>query len=389
MDERLKFVADVRRGDFTFSELCRVYGVSRKTGYKWLSRYEAVGPPGLLELSRAPHHRPDAIEDDVIQLVLAVRKRWPTWGARKILAKLDEQRLGIRLPAASTVALLLAKHGFVHRRRKRYCAPPSGGPFARCDAPNDLWCADFKGRLILGNQHVCHPFTLSDANSRYLLRCEALSRTTSDHVQPLFESAFREFGLPHVIRTDNGPPFSTVTVGGLSRIAVWLVKLGVRPERIDPGKPTQNGRHERIHRTLQEETARPPARNLAAQQRAFDEFRRCYNIERPHEALGQKPPATRYEASPRSYPIRPKSPEYGPNVEVRSVHYRGYIKWRGAEVYLSETLQGEPVALEEADDGWTVRYGPLLLGTIDAKNRFRRPTRPRPGGRKVSPMSSD
>jgi transposase InsO family protein len=389
VDERLKFVAEVRRGEFTLSELCRAYGVSRKTGYKWVARYETAGPAGLLELSRAPHHRPDAVADDVVQLVLAVRKRWPTWGPRKILAKLEEQQLGIRLPAASTVALILGKHGFVHRRRRRYCAPPGGGPFARCDAPNDVWCADFKGRLILGNKHVCHPFTLSDANSRYLLRCEALSRTTSDHVQPLFESAFREFGLPLVIRTDNGPPFSTVTAGGLSRIAVWLVKLGVRPERIEPGKPTQNGRHERIHRTLREEAANPPAANMAAQQRAFDEFRRVYNNERPHEALGQKPPFTRYETSPRPFPARLKSPEYGPNAEIRSVHYRGYIKWRGGEVYLSETLQGEPVALEEVEGGWSVKYGPLLLGRIDAKNRFRRLKRARPGGRKVSPMSSD
>ncbi len=381
VDERLKFIADMKRGDLTMVELSRIYGVSRKTAYKWVGRYETSGPEGLLELSRAPHHRPCAVADDVIELVVAVRRRYPTWGARKILATLERQRLGIRLPAASTVAKLLERRGLVRRRRRRYRAPPYGGPFAECNRANDVWCADFKGRLTLGNERACHPFTLSDAYSRYLLRCEGLSRTTVNMVQPIFESAFREYGLPAAIRTDNGPPFSTVTAGGLSRLAIWLVKLGVRPERIEPGRPTQNGRHERIHKTLKEETAIPPAASMILQQRRFDEFRRVYNDERPHEALGQKPPAEFYAPSSRLFPARLHEPEYGPNAEVRRVRYHGYVKWRGAEVFISETLRGEPVGIEHVtEERWTVRYGPLLLGHLDPRNRLQRP-RERRGAR--------
>jgi putative transposase len=373
VDERLKFIADWKRGELSMTELSRVYGVSRKTAYKWLGRYQTDGPVGLVEVSRAPRHRPWAVEDAIAECLVGVRKKHPTWGARKIIAFLERQRLGVRLPAASTVAEILSRRGLVRRRRRRYCAPAYAGPFATCAAPNDVWCADFKGRLVLGNKHACHPLTLSDAYSRYLLRCEGLSQTYCDVVQPIFESAFREYGLPLVIRTDNGPPFSTITAGGLSRLAIWFVKLGVRPERIQPGKPTQNGRHERIHKTLKEETAQPTAATMAAQQRKFDEFRRVYNDERPHEALGQTPPADCYRSSPRVYPARIREPEYGPNHEVRRVRHDGGLKWRGSQVFVSETLRGEPVGIELAgDDQWAVRYGPLLLGHIDAKNRFRR-----------------
>lgn len=388
VDERLKFIADWKRGEASMVELSRVYGVSRKTAYKWLGRYEDSGPEGLLEASRAPRHRPWAVGDEVVELVVGMRKRFPTWGARKILAKLERQRLGIRLPAASTVAEILSRRGLVRRRRRRYSAPPYGGPFTDCKQPNDVWCADFKGRLVLGDEHACHPFTLSDAFSRYLLRCEGLSRTTTNVVQPIFESAFREHGVPAAIRTDNGPPFSTVTVGGLSRLAIWLVKLGVRPERIEPGKPTQNGRHERIHKTLKEETATPTAASMTAQQRRFDEFRKVYNDERPHEALGQRPPADVYRPSPRPFPTRLREPEYGPNAEVRRVRYHGYVKWRGAEVFVSETLRGEPVGIEQVtEEQWTVRYGPLLLGRLDADNHLHRPRKSWRVAGEVLPMS--
>jgi putative transposase len=377
VDERLKFIADWKRGEFAMSELARMYGVSRKTVYKWLGRYGRDGPMGLLEVSRAPHHRPDAVADDVVELLVAMRKKRPTWGARKILAALERQQLGVRLPAASTVAEILSRRGLVRRRRRRYRAPGYGGPFASCAAPNDTWCADFKGRLMLGNKHVCHPLTLSDAYSRYLLRCEGLSRPDFSAVQPIFESAFREYGLPLSIRTDNGPPFATVTVGGLSRLAIWLVKLGVAPERIEPGKPTQNGRHERIHRTLKEETATPPAASMPAQQRRFDEFRRVYNDERPHEALGQTPPAECYGPSPRPFPTKLCEPAYGANVEVRRVRHDGSVKWRGGQVFVSETLRAEPVGIEQTEEEQrAVRYGPLLLGCLDAKNRLRRPRDP-------------
>lgn len=376
----MKFIADWKRGELSMTELSRMYGVSRKTVYKWLGRYQRDGPVGLLEASRAPLHRPDAISEDVVELVIAARKLQPTWGARKLLEVLEGQRLGIRLPAASTVAEILRRRGLARRRRRRYCAPAYQGPFASCSGPNDTWCADFKGRLILGNKHACHPFTMSDAYSRYLLRCEGLSVTHFSNVQPIFESAFREYGLPLAIRTDNGPPFATVTAGGLSRLAIWFVKLGVTPERIEPGKPTQNGRHERIHRTLKEDAATPPAHSMAAQQRRFDEFRRVYNEERPHEALGQTRPGDCYTRSPRPFPTKLREPEYGPNVEVRRIRHDGMMKWAGGQVFVSETLRGEPVGIEKTgEEQWTLRYGPLLLGWLDTKNRLRRPRAPSRG----------
>jgi transposase InsO family protein len=373
VDERLKFIADWQRGGLTVTELSRVHGVSRKTAYKWLARYTVSGPVGLLEQSRAPHTRPWAVVDDVVELVVGVRKRHPTWGARKILAALERERLGVRLPVASTVSEILDRRGLVRHRRRRYRAPPYGGPFVDCQRPNDVWSADFKGTLLLGNKHACHPFTLSDNASRYLLRCEGLSRTGASEVQPILESAFTEFGLPLAIRTDNGPPFATIAVGGLSRLAIWLVKLGIRPERIEPGKPTQNGRHERLHKTLQEETARPTADTMSGQQRKFDEFRRVYNEDRPHEALGQHPPASVYRPSLRPYPARLREPEYGPEEQTRRIRYHGCMKWRGTEVFVSESLRGEPVGIKQtADDRWSVLYGPLVLGQLGPDNKLHR-----------------
>ncbi len=377
MDERGKLIVDWQRGGMSVTELARVYGVHRKTVHKWIRRYEAGGLEGLFEQSRAPRHRPRSVTEEVTELLVQLRRRHPTWGARKLLAVLERQQLGLRLPAASTVSAMLDRRGLVTRRRKRYQAPPFTGPFATCRQPNDVWSADFKGRLILGDRHVCHPFTLSDNASRYLLRCEGLSRTADPDVRPLFESAFREFGLPLAIRTDNGPPFSSVAVGGLTRLAIWLVKLGIRPERIQPGKPTQNGRHERIHKTLQEETASPPAETSSLQQQRFDIFRKVYNEDRPHEALDQRPPAEVYRPSPRPFPARLREPEYGPSAEVRRVRDHGSIKWRGDELYISEALEGEPVALEDtAEEQWRLQYGPLLLGIIDGKNVLHRPKGP-------------
>lgn len=393
MDERLKFVAEARCRVDSIADLAREYGVSRKTAYKWLGRYQELGAAGLLERSRAPHARPWALSEDLAEVIVALRKKRPTWGPRKLLAALERERLGVRLPAASTVAELLSRRGLVAHRRRSRRTPLYQGPFSSCRAANQVWCADFKGHFFLGNNHVCHPLTITDAFSRYLLRCEGLTRTVEPAVREHFDAAFREFGLPEAIRTDNGVPFSSIAAGGLSRLSIWWIKLGIRPERIEPGKPTQNGRHERFHRTLQQETASPPAANMAAQQRSFDAFRVVYNDERPHEALGQQTPASRYAPSARPYPVRLREPDYGDDAEVRRVRYSGQVKWQGREVFVSETLAGEPVGITAVDDRrWEVRYGPLLLGQIDEKGRF---SRPRPGRSasarqhevKVSPMS--
>jgi transposase InsO family protein len=304
--------------------------------------------------------------------VVDARKRHPTWGPRKLLFELERRYPRLRLPASSTVGQILKRQGLVLRRRARRKAAPYTAPFVGCDAPNAVWCADFKGSFALGNGRRCNPLTISDAYSRYLLRCEGLSRTDHSCVQPIFESAFCEFGRPLAIRTDNGPPFATVAAGGLSALAIWWIKLGIRPERIAPGKPQQNGRHERMHRTLKQDTTKPPARTLPEQQLRFDRFRRVYNDDRPHQALGMKPPATAYDSSSRPYPIKLREPEYPTNFSVRSVNHKGLLKWKGRMIYLAETLALEHVALEEVDDDeWRVYFADVPLGVL-GEGRFRR-----------------
>ena len=287
----------------------------------------------------------------------------------------------------------MARAGLVRRRRPRYAPAPYTAPFAGCTAPNAVWCADFKGGFGLGNGRRCNPFTLSDAYSRYLLRCEGLSRMDESVVRPLFESAFAQFGRPQAIRTDNGPPFATVAAGGLSRLAIWWLKLGIRPERIAPGQPQQNGRHERLHRTLKADATRPPARTLVEQQRVFDRFRCVYNEERPHEALGNQPPLACYVPSARPYPIRLREPRYPATFQLRRVRRDGLVNWKTQALYLAETLAGETVGFEEIDnDAWRVYFADVPLGILE-DHRFRRvrasrPTRhrPQPSEDKVLPM---
>ena len=378
MEERLKFVLAMELGEVAVAELCRRYGVSRKTGYKWWHRYRASGISGLAPLSRAPRHHPQAVSAAVREAVLALRHKEPSWGPKKVRAYLERHRPEVRWPARSTIGELFRRQGLVVARRRRLRAPPRSLPFGTCDTANDVWCIDFKGWFRCGDGSRCEPLTLLDASSRYLLRCQALARNDGSHVWPLLEAAFREYGLPLALRSDNGPPFASVAAGGLSPLAVKLVKAGVMPERIDPGQPQQNGRQERFHLTLSQETARPPARSLRAQAARFEDFRRHYNETRPHEALGQTPPAEHYHASPRAYSGRLREPAYGDDWEVRRVRRNGEIKWRGVNVYLSESLRGEQVGLEEVEDGTRHLYfGPVLLGRLDSAARFHRPKRRR------------
>jgi transposase InsO family protein len=394
MDERAKLCFELDDGVDTVVELSRRYGVSRKTLYKWLARYKDEGVDGLRDRSRAPHRREHALSEEVVDLFVAERKRRPSWGPKKLLRVLSLRHPTLVMPARSTVAALLAKRGLVAGSRRPKRAPTYEGPFSTCQAPNELWCADFKGGFRVRDGHRCNPFTLTDAHSRFLIRCEGLGRIHEGAVRPLFESAFREFGLPDAIRTDNGPPFASRSVGGLSKLAIWWVKLGIRPERIEPGKPTQNGRHERMHRTLKQEVVSPTAATMAVQQRRLDAFRKSFNEERPHEALGQDMPAQHYKPSARRYPTKLREPEYNPDIEVRRVRRTGEIKWRGETVYLSETLVGEPVGIEEVTSGrWAVRFGPISLGVLDERGVFHRPGRGRrPWGRgthQLSPMLMD
>ena len=381
MDERTQFIARVLKGEDEMTALCREYGISRKTGYKWVGRYRCEGATGLRERSHAPLRHGQAHDVAVVQAVLELRERWRYWGPKKLRVKLDELHPELPVPAASTIGDWLRRDGLVGRARRRRHCPPYTQPFAAVAAANDVWCTDFKGWFRTTDGRRCDPFTLSDAHSRYLLRCQAVARPDEAHVRPIFEAAFQEHGLPLAIRSDNGPPFASPGVGGLSRLAVWWIKLGIRPERIVAGKPQQNGRHERMHRTLKQETAAPPAVSLAAQQQRFDDFRDVYNRERPHEALGQKAPASLYQPSPRRYPDRIEDPHYDRDVAVRRVRSNGQIKWAGELIFVGEVLIGEPVGVVETEGGdWLVRYADVDLGYIHPQ-RCRLSPRPVRGAR--------
>ncbi len=368
MNEKVLFIADVQNEELTFSEACRRRGISRKTGYQLWQRYQAEGSSGLQPRSRAPLHHPNAVDEAVIAQLLAARRRHPSWGPRNLLdwlARREPQRLW---PAASTVGEILARHGLIPPRRRRRRGPAYSQPLVQADRPNALWCADFKGQWRLGNGTWCYPLTVSDSYSRSLLLCRGLTSTHGAPVRAWMERLFRERGLPLAIRTDNGSPFASVGLGGLSRLSVWWVRLGIWPERIAPGHPEQNGRHERLHRTLAAATVAPLAHDLAAQQRRFERFGAEYNQERSHQALGRRTPAEVYQCSRRPYPRRLPPVEYPHHYEVRRVHRAGDIRWRGRSLYVSEALGGEAVGLEQIDEAcWRLYYGMLPLGTFDTR----------------------
>lgn len=375
VEERMRFVIAVEKREESFAAICRRFGVSRKSGYKWLARYEEESIEGLSDRSRAPHDHPNAIGEDVFAECLELRRAHPSWGPVKVRASLERRYPSQDWPAVSTIGALFDREGLTVKRKLRRRSPPSSAPFAHCGAANDVWCIDFKGWFLTGDGSRCEPLTLSDACSRYLLRCQPLRRTDTEHVWPVLDAAFREFGLPLNLRSDNGSPFASRGVGGLSRLSVKLIKAGVTPERIAPGKPQQNGRHERMHLTLLKEAATPPARTLREQIRRLQAFQRLYNEQRPHQALGNATPADRYTASARHYHGVLREPDYGSHI-VRRVRHNGEIKWDGHTIYIGEALIGEPVGLVEDDDGsWTVSYGPTELGMI--KHRADRLTKPK------------
>jgi transposase InsO family protein len=369
LEQRIKFVREIETSEESFSTICAQYHVSRVTGYKWWQRYQERGQEGLLELSRAPHRVEHGLQNVIKELILEGRRLHPSWGPRKLLAWLKIKYPRQAWCAASTVGELLRREGLsVARVYRRRCAPRLE-PLEPCERPNQVWCTDFKGWFYLGNGRRCEPWTLSDGYSRYLLRVEALARPRLSLVQRGFEGAFGEYGLPEVIRNDNGRPFAGLGLGGLSKLSVWWIKLGIRPERIRPGNPQENGRHERMHLTLLE-AIRPPAINLRAQQGCFQAFQQEFNTERPHEALGQQTPASVYQPSLRPYPARLPKVEYEGGVVVKRVHAHGDINWNGHRLFVSEALGGEDVGFELIDDGiWLVRFGTTRLGTLDEKRR--------------------
>ena len=382
--ERERFIKRWLEGRETVTELCEEFRITRKTGHKRINRFKEWGFEGLGDLPRTPRTSPGRTPDGIAELVVQARRKRPTWGPKKIVAWLEEKNPGLQLPAASTAGGILERAGLVRpRKRMRSNSPGWAGGVMEPDVAGRVWCADLKGWFKTGDGVRCDPFTLTDAASRYLLACRAVEEPWGEQVRDAMEKAFREHGLPDAVRTDNGPPFASTALGGLSRLSVWWVKLGIIPERIEPGRPEQNGRHERMHRTLKAETADPPKASLRAQQRAFDRFREEYNSERPHEALRQKTPFSVHRKGPRPYPARVREPEYPEEAEVRRVRINGEIKWQGDTVFLTTALRGEPVGLVQEDEGhWSVLFGPLRIGVLDsaAKRVFKTTV-------KVLPMS--
>ncbi|MCX6835560.1 MAG: IS481 family transposase [candidate division Zixibacteria bacterium] len=369
MEERMRFVL-LRQDGWAVTHLCEVFGVSRKTGYKWLERYEQDGLAGFREGSRAPHRHPNAvaaeIEAAIVQLKLERTKRGP----KKLLDLLQRRQPEVRWPVPSTIGAILKRHGLVRSRRRCRKTPPYEQPFAGLDQPNAVWSADLKGWFLTGDGQRCDPLTITDNYSRYLIRCQAVRPTSFEAIQPVFVGAFHEYGLPEAIRTDNGPPFASTTLGGLSQLSIWWLKLGIVPERIKPGKPQQNGRHERMHRTLKDEAISPPKSTWSRQQVAFDLFRQEFNHERPHEALGQRFPGERYVPSPRPYPLILPEITYPDDMQVRWVKHQGDIKWKGHHVYLTATLAGELVGLRQTDnDLWDIYFGSIRLTQLDTERK--------------------
>ncbi|WP_372426945.1 IS481 family transposase, partial [Salinarimonas chemoclinalis] len=382
MEQRMRFALLCDRDEQTMVELCELFGISRQTGYEWRRRYREEGPAGLVDRPRGPHRHGRSTPDAVAESIVALRLARPSWGPRKIVAKLAAQMPEVTWPAPSTAGEILKRAGLVTSRRPPRRAPARLGELTRPQHANHVWCADHKGWVRLGDRDRLEPLTVTDGFSRFLVVLGATASTGKEEAIPLFEIAFREHGLPETIRTDNGAPFASSGITGLTELGVWWAKLGVRHERIDRGSPQQNGGHERFHRTLLREAMMPPCADRATQQARFDAFRHDYNHERPHEALGQKPPAAFYEPAPRLFPDRLPEPTYAPEAAVRKVRQAGEIKWAGSLVFVSGALVGEPIAIEETDTGdWLVRFFDLEIGIIDRKTRkLRRPV-PRPGDR--------
>jgi transposase InsO family protein len=359
MGQRTQFIADDLRDVLSITELCAMYGVTRKTGYKWIDRYLGQGPAGLEERARRPRRSPNETPEDIVVAMLEARRHHPSWGGQKLLALLRKRHPRWPLPGRSTACDILRRHGMVPRRRQRRRIGHPGKPTSPILGPNEVWSADFKGQFRTGDGRYCYSLTVADGFSRYLLGCPALSSTAVAAAKPVCTRLFQEYGLPKRIRSDNGVPFATNTLARLSTLSAWWVRLGILSELIEPGHPEQNGRHERMHRTLKAETTRPAAGSLAAQQRRFNVFRTEFNDERPHEALDQQTPAACYAVSPRPMPDRLPPLEYLDRCEVRYVSANGGIRW----VNVSIVCVGEYVGLEEMADGiWNVYCGPLRLG---------------------------
>jgi len=369
MDQKIQMIGEWKCGLYSKTDLSNKYGITRKTVHKWIDRYEKVGIDGLKELSRAPLNSPKKIEQEQIGLIISEKLKNKKRGPKKIFTQLNKSCPDIKIPSISTIGNYLKKAGLVQNRKRRYYVSPYNLPFQTCTSANEVWSVDYKGQFHTKNGKACYPLTLTDNYSRYLLRCEGLIGPRFKETKDVLISAFIEYGMPVAIRSDNGTPFAGRGICGLSRLSLWFIKLGIVPERIKKGCPQQNGRHERMHRTLKAEAITGNIkRDLSEQQVEFEIFRNDYNNYRPHEALNQETPSSHYKKSNRPYIEKPLSPEYDIGYLIRKVRHNGEIRFNGKMYYLTCLLKKQPVALKEVSDGiWQIYYSFYELAKLDLR----------------------
>jgi putative transposase len=369
MSAKEALIRDVN-GGMSVTKAAEVHGVNRSCAYKWVGRHKALGAAGLQELSRAPEHSPNRTPQAVVDELLELKRKYPHFGPAKLAPMLAE-RHGEHVLAVSTAGDLLARHGLVNKRRPRQRTPgPIGHAPFQTGGAGDTMTTDYKGQFRMTNGALCYPLTIADPFSRYVLAIEALPSTNMADTKAVFERVFREYGIPRQIISDNGTPFcSTHSLGGLTQLSRWWIEQGIMPIRTEPGRPQQNGIHERMHRTLKDSIRRDRRASLRAQQRSFDAFRHEFNHVRPHQSLGQKPPASAFQTY-RAFSSRPRALEYDTTMDVRSVRSNGHIKWQGEHLFMSEVLAGTNVGLREiAEAVWSIHFGPVLIGYLDGLTR--------------------
>jgi len=363
MGQRIRFISEYLNNYYSFADLCSQFEISRKTGYKWVGRYKEFGPLGLEDRSRRPQSCPHQTDAKILKAIKDIRKKHPYWGPKKLLVRIKKDHPRWNLPAISTTADILKREGLILPGKRRLRRKHPGCPKTSASGPNDIWTADYKGHFKMRNGQYCYPLTVCDMHSRFLLGCDAHRAISLKLSKRYFTKLFEKYGLPGIIRTDNGVPFASSAIARLSTLSVWWIKLGVYAEQIEPGKPQQNGIHERMHRTLKKEATIPPEKNLKAQQLRFNKFQREYNRIRPHESLEMQTPHEIYEFSTRKMPDKIRPYDYPDHYEVRLVSKTGGFRWYKARVPISHTLTHEYIGLEEVEDGiYNVYFRELLVG---------------------------
>jgi transposase InsO family protein len=368
MEERYQLARHALKEEVEFTVLCDIFGISTKTGYKWVHRFEEEGKKGLEDRSRAPNTHPNKTPQKIEDFIIKWRKKRPDWGATKIIQKADKVAPHLVMPSPTTVHNIIVRNGLANKKRRRTKRKHPGKPFTKPEGTNDIWTVDFKGEFKLLNGHYCYPLTIMDEYSRFMLDCQGLYNTSHDGAKEVFRRVFKEYGLPNAIKSDNGSPFASIGLGRLSRLSVWWIKLGIEPILIQPGSPYQNGKHERMHRTLKAGATKPPKANLQAQQRRFNEWLDDYNFERPHDSLGGDYPCEVYRCSKKDYPSRVPKVEYPDHYEVRLVSANKGFRWHNRYVGANSALVGEYIGLEPLVDGiWTVYFSFKRLGFLDER----------------------